>query len=218
MHGISDVVYNIGFMGMYRDSESELAQNWNRYFDKRSGRYTQPDRIGLDGGPNRYPYANLNPLLFADPTGLKSFILGDSNGPVVIDNGSSCGPLFPPPRVDDNGCITTSGPSICLGPGAIRGASLPVPQVADPKLGNLVRDLYKGASTPNPIGTGSTADAIRGELATGLATGGRFHSQKGDEYARALESWLRKNPNASHYDRLTAETVKNDLLNALGRK
>lgn len=48
-------------MGMYRDSESGLAQNWNRYFDKRLGRYTQTDRIGLDGGPNRYPYANSNP-------------------------------------------------------------------------------------------------------------------------------------------------------------
>ena len=45
-----------------------------------------------------------------------------------------------------------------------------IPQVADAKLGNIVRDLYKGAKMPNPIGTGSTADAIRSELATGLAT------------------------------------------------
>jgi RHS repeat-associated protein len=73
--GISDVVYNIGFMGMYRDKESGLAQNWDRYFDKRTGRYTQPDRIGLDGGPNRYPYANLNPLRYTDPDGRLAFVL-----------------------------------------------------------------------------------------------------------------------------------------------
>ncbi|MGK6306014.1 RHS repeat-associated core domain-containing protein [Variovorax sp. DT-64] len=73
--GVSDVTYNIGFMGMYRDQESGLAQNWNRYFDKRLGRYTQPDRIGLDGGPNRYPYANLNPLRYADPDGRLAFLL-----------------------------------------------------------------------------------------------------------------------------------------------
>jgi RHS repeat-associated protein len=62
-------------MGMYRDKESGLAQNWNRYFDKRLGRYTQPDRIGLDGGPNRYPYANLNPLRYADSDGRLAFLL-----------------------------------------------------------------------------------------------------------------------------------------------
>jgi len=71
---------------------------------------------------------------------------------------------------------------------------------------------------PDPIGTGSTADAIRSELATGLATGGRFHSQKGVEYSKALENWLTKNPSASHYDRMTAESLKNDLANALGVK
>ena len=46
--------------------------------------------------------------------------------------------------------------------------ALPTPKVADPKLGNIVNDLYKGAKGPNPLGIGSTADAVRNELSTGL--------------------------------------------------
>jgi len=60
---ISSVVYNIGYPGQYRDTESGLRQNWNRYYDSRTGRYTQRDRIGLAGGWNRIPYANLNPAV-----------------------------------------------------------------------------------------------------------------------------------------------------------
>ena len=89
--------------------------------------------------------------------------------------------------------------------------------MGDAKLGNIVSDLYKGARGPSPIGTGSTADAIRSEAATGVATGGRFHSQKGTEYIRALENWQAKNPNASGYDKMVAESLKNDLRNALGK-
>jgi len=92
-----------------------------------------------------------------------------------------------------------------------------VPKVVDSKLTNIVNDLYKGARGPNPIGTGSTADAIRNEAVTDLATGGRFHTQKGTEYIRALENWQAKNPNASHYDKMVAESLKNDLRNALGK-
>jgi hypothetical protein len=96
---------------------------------------------------------------------------------------------------------------------AVKG--LRIPNVANHKLGNIVNDLYKGAKMPNPIGTGSTADAIRSELATGLPTGGKFHTQKGQEYIKALSNWLKKNPNASEYDRLVAESLMNDLASAI---
>ncbi|MFH0899681.1 MAG: hypothetical protein V2A73_03505 [Pseudomonadota bacterium] len=93
------------------------------------------------------------------------------------------------------------------------------PSVANAKLGNLVDDLYKGARTQNPIGTGSTADAIRHEMATGQAVGGKFHTQKGQEYARALEKWLKKNQGTSSAeDRTAAQSILEDLRNALSGK
>jgi hypothetical protein len=91
-----------------------------------------------------------------------------------------------------------------------------VPSVTDPKLKNYVDNLYKGAKGPNPIGTGSTADAVRNELLTGLPTHGRFHSQKAQETINGLTNWLRKNPNASHHDRLVAQSLIDDLKAALG--
>jgi len=100
--------------------------------------------------------------------------------------------------------------------GAIRGVARPT--VTNPKLGNLVKDLYKGANTKNPIGTGSTADAIRQEMATGEAVGGRFHTQKGTEYVKALENWLTKNAGASAADRSAAQSILEDLRNALAGK
>ncbi len=90
------------------------------------------------------------------------------------------------------------------------------PTVTDPKLKNYVDNLYKGARGPNPIGTGSTADAVRNELLTGLPTHGRFHSQKAQETINGLTNWLRKNPNASHHDRLVAQSLIDDLKAALG--
>lgn len=102
--------------------------------------------------------------------------------------------------------------------GAAAPGGVPQPEVDDPKLQNLVKDLYKGAKTANPIGSGSTADAIRHEMATGEKVGGRFHAQKGREYARALEKWLEKNPSASPKDRAAAQSVLDDTRSALEGK
>lgn len=89
-----------------------------------------------------------------------------------------------------------------------------IPEVTHPRLANIVRNLYKGASNPNRIGTGSTADAIRNELATGLPTGGKFHTIKGREAISSLKNWLRRNPSASGHDRAVAERLLLDLQDA----
>lgn len=88
------------------------------------------------------------------------------------------------------------------------------PSVQDTQLQNLMNGLYR----PNAkVGSGSTADAIRHELATGEAVGGSFHSQKGADSIRALEKWLGNNPTARPGDRTAAENVILDLRNALGQ-
>jgi hypothetical protein len=122
---------------------------------------------------------------------------------------ANAGRGLPPPPPPPPG---NPPPPPCQGP----GAGLPRPTVAHPKLQNLVRDLYKGANGPNPIGSGSTADAIRFELACGQQVGGRWHSNKGREYIRALRNWLTKNQNADAADRNIAQQLLDDLVAALG--
>jgi len=64
-------VFNLRYPGQYFDSESGLFYNWHRSYDPRTGRYTQPDPIGLAGGWNRFVYAENNPIWAADPMGLQ---------------------------------------------------------------------------------------------------------------------------------------------------
>ena len=47
-----------------------LLYRRNRYLDPASGRFTQPDPIGLAGGLNSYGYAAGDPVNYADPFGL----------------------------------------------------------------------------------------------------------------------------------------------------
>ncbi len=87
-----------------------------------------------------------------------------------------------------------------------------IPNVSDAKLKNYVDQLYKHANKPGTVGNGTTMDAIPGEIAAGSGQ----HIQKGEEIARGLRNWLRRNPNASYCDRLIAQSLHDELINALG--
>jgi RHS repeat-associated protein len=47
-----------------------MFYNYFRSYSPATGRYTQPDPIGLGGGWNRFGYARQNPFRYRDPTGL----------------------------------------------------------------------------------------------------------------------------------------------------
>ncbi len=65
----STVTFNLRFPGQYFDAGTGLHYNYYRDYDPDTGRYLQPDPIGIAGGLNPYVYAYDNPLRFADPTG-----------------------------------------------------------------------------------------------------------------------------------------------------
>jgi RHS repeat-associated protein len=88
------------------------------------------------------------------------------------------------------------------------------PPVTDPDLQKIMSDLYRANAT---IGSGSTAAAVRQEIATGQPVGGVFHTQKAQDYIIALERWIKNNPLANASDRHAAEQVILDLKDALGR-
>lgn len=62
---------NFRFPGQYFDGETELHNNWHRYYDPDTGRCLTPDPIGLAGGINPFVYSENNPVNYIDPMGLK---------------------------------------------------------------------------------------------------------------------------------------------------
>ncbi|PKF76753.1 type IV secretion protein Rhs [Vibrio sp. vnigr-6D03] len=66
---VEEVANPIRFQGQYFDQESGLHYNLARYYDPLTGRFIQPDPIGLLGGINHYQYAP-NPVMWIDPSGL----------------------------------------------------------------------------------------------------------------------------------------------------
>ncbi len=59
----------IRFPGQWFQSESGLHQNWMRDYDPTTGRYLQPDPLGLVDGAGVYGYALQNPGRWVDPRG-----------------------------------------------------------------------------------------------------------------------------------------------------
>ncbi len=57
------------FPGQWFEAESGLHQNWMRDYDPTTGRYIEPDPLGLVDGASIYGYARQNPGRWTDPRG-----------------------------------------------------------------------------------------------------------------------------------------------------
>src|SRR5205823_3816970 len=79
--GASPVWTPLRFPGQYWDAETDLFENWNRFYDPSVGRYTAPDPFVQDpslvvplaksgASMPAYAYASNNPIASTDPTGL----------------------------------------------------------------------------------------------------------------------------------------------------
>jgi RHS repeat-associated protein len=102
--------FNLRFPGQYFDRETGLHYNYFRTYDPNIGRYIESDPIGLDGGINTYAYVGANPISYVDHLGLRGLMPGGYPWePPVLDDGKTCGPLFVPPNVDENGCTNIGG-------------------------------------------------------------------------------------------------------------
>ena len=58
--------FNLRFPGQYYDRESGLHTNGTREYDPTTGRYVEPDRVGVRAGLNPYTYAGANPITNAE--------------------------------------------------------------------------------------------------------------------------------------------------------
>ncbi|MFO1434557.1 MAG: RHS repeat-associated core domain-containing protein [Candidatus Competibacteraceae bacterium] len=58
----TSIINNLRFPGQYFDIETKTHSNYSRDYEPDSGRYIQPDPVGLRGGVNVYIYSDNNPL------------------------------------------------------------------------------------------------------------------------------------------------------------
>lgn len=89
------------------------------------------------------------------------------------------------------------------------------PAVSDPKLKNIIDDMYKGVNNANRTGDGTTADAVRNELKTLEPTEGKWHLTKAVDYQRGLVKWLNDKNNTDPADRAVAIRELRNLMDAL---
>ena len=84
------------FPGQYYDAETGLHYNYFRDYDPAIGRYETSDPVGLRGGLNTFAYALVNPLNYADPSGLDVYFCSVPGQPhfyACVDR--RCAGLYP---------------------------------------------------------------------------------------------------------------------------
>ncbi|MDP3500224.1 MAG: RHS repeat-associated core domain-containing protein [Myxococcales bacterium] len=114
------------FPGQYYDAETDLHENWNRYYDPSTGRYLSPEPLlqspdwvasQLRSGRQvpSYSYAGNNPVANVDPNGLETQVIitggawPGTHAAVRVDNGGSGDPVLFDPGGSYGGSTRPSG-------------------------------------------------------------------------------------------------------------
>ena len=82
----------------------ELSFYRNRYYDQRTGRWTQEDPIGVAGGVNLYAFVGNNPTTFTDPFGLRVCFSRGGRQQLLSATEDATGSSI---ALDDQGCISS---------------------------------------------------------------------------------------------------------------
>lgn len=72
--------YNLRFPGQVYDGLAGLYYNYFRDYDAATGRYVEPDPLGMVDGPSIYAYVGSRPIIAVDPSGL---VLHELARPIV---------------------------------------------------------------------------------------------------------------------------------------
>ena len=101
---------------MYADQESDLVQNWNRFYDPSIGRELEPDPVLANSPPGEnslvYGYAGNNPVSVSDPTGnWLQFGTCENWGQAIsaVQRIAGCDTI--PPDTCPNSCGTITNPA-----------------------------------------------------------------------------------------------------------
>jgi RHS repeat-associated protein len=177
-----------GFVGGIKNRGTRLTSIGAREYDSAFGRFITRDPIKdfADSQQfNGYSYANNNPVVMSDPSGLKavnsnmhgggSCIDGDCsyhNSDGSIRSGSEC--------AKTGTCGRGAGSSI----GGVSPAKKP--DVSNRTLQNILDNVYR----PGTVGDGTTGAALENELKTGDMTNGKYHFVKAVDQAGGLANLL----------------------------
>lgn len=124
--------------------QSGLQYMRNRYYDPKTGRFTQEDPIGLAGGLNLYGFANGDPVNFSDPFGLCPWCIPIAIG--LFELGSTLYDSYQAAKTVTD-AKATRGDKAWAVSGAVAGLGLPGPGTLYSKgAAKLTKWGYEGAA------------------------------------------------------------------------
>jgi RHS repeat-associated protein len=127
---------------------SGLMYRRNRYYDPKTGRFTQEDPLGLGGGMNLYGFAGGDPVNFSDPFGLCPVTATDPV-PCSVTYGAALGAIGGWLGIMAAGGCTVGSGGICLaGAPAIIGGGAALGTLAGVALGNALDGKAPDQVTP----------------------------------------------------------------------